>query len=358
AKDREDARGRGQGDVAELAAKLGALEVSEVVDPVEQNIVETTMGGAGKSGSCTSGPASACSSRTSREIWGRGKIVANIVPFAAGVADLPREQLRARAQKRLDDYVGTIPSKHVRLRQENGVLRQLGRDFLAGVLQEGLAREESRRTVAQLNRVSKRTAVPRPLGTENKALLNAQQTYSCRPWGSRPESEPVLLRSPGQTSHTMVLHEKEYFKKLPEMQEWTFTGDLSRLEGWSTSRFRLPLLFYAEETMLEHSIGNPVGFRGWQKGAILSRSSQPGPAPEEPFFEARGLRYSRHERGMHDLVLKFSAIPVSRDTLEELLDFKRGITQRSQFPTNWLLAEGDGVFTFIRCRENPGGAMA
>ncbi len=49
---------------------------------------------------------------------------------------------------------------------------------------------------------------------------------------------------------------------------------------------------------------------------------------------------------------------MSRDKLEELLDFKRGITQRSQFPTNWLLAEGDGVFTFIRCRENRGGAMA
>ncbi len=63
--------------------------------------------------------------------------------------------------------------------------------------------------------------------------------------------------------------------------------------------------------MLEHSIGNPVGFRGWQKGAILSHSSQAGPAPEEPFFEARGLRYSPleiHGMRMHDLVLKFSAI--------------------------------------------------
>ncbi len=191
----------------------------------EQKFVETTMGSAGKCGSCTSGPASACSrTSSSLEIWGHGEIVANIVPFAAGVAvaDLPREQLRARAQKRLDDYVGTIPSKHVRLRDENGVLSQLGRGFLDGVLQEGLAREESRRTVAQLNKVSKRTAVPRPLGTENKALLNAQQTYSCRPWGRRPESEPVLLRSPGQTSHR-VLHEKEYSKELPgEVQEWTF----------------------------------------------------------------------------------------------------------------------------------------
>ncbi|CAD7947315.1 unnamed protein product [Amoebophrya sp. A120] len=306
---------------------------------------------------------------SSTAVFDDANIASNILSFPVGEAEDPsREQLRARAQKRLDDFrrVAAKNLSQQEVSQSGGVLQQLAQ-FLVGALNEKSS-PGGRKKVAWLNKDTSRL-VPASTGAAGKQALDADQTHvACRPWGSHNTDEIFLLETPWPSDgpqklftdkrtvlNGMVLDSAEYKKKLPEMQHWVFEGDVDQLEASSSSGFhkdRFPLIFASVETEMpeefRRSADLPEEFR---RRAEAFRRRAAGYV--YPFFEARGLGYYVHgarEGEREDLVLKFSASPLSLDSLQSLATPERSFfLGRWSYPRNWLLAEGDGVFTFIRC---------
>ncbi len=168
---------------------------------------------------------------SSTAVFDDADIVSNIVSFAVG---FEREQLRARAQKRLDNFrrVAAKNLSQQEVSQSGGLLQQLA-EFLVGALNEKPS-PGGRKKVAWLNKDTS-PLFPASTGAAGKQALDAQQTYACRPWGShstdeifleepRPSFGPQKSFSSRRTGlEQMILGWEEYSKKLPERQHWVFT---------------------------------------------------------------------------------------------------------------------------------------